>query len=141
MLKNMDMKQLIAHGFELARFGIVGVAATLVHLGVAFLLSQNTDIPLIAINIMAFAVAFGVSFFGHHHWTFQSKTSKKESFFKFFLIALSGLAASTLILSILIKLDISTDLVKLLISIVIIPVVTYLLSKFWAFRGSKRMTS
>ncbi len=135
-----DLRNLISHVFELARFGIVGVAATLVHLGVAFFLSAYTEIPLILINLMAFMIAFAVSFLGHHHWTFQGKTSQKESFLKFLAVALSGLAASTALLFILIKLDISTDMIKLMISIVIIPIVTYLLSKFWAFR-TKRTAS
>ncbi|PZP55839.1 MAG: GtrA family protein [Micavibrio aeruginosavorus] len=129
------------HVWELVRFGIVGVGATLTHLLAAFLLRHQTEIPLIAINIIAFLIAFGVSFIGHHYWTFQGASKKSESLPKFFGVALSGLAASTLLLSLLIRLDIANDFVKLFISIIIIPFVTYFLSKFWAFRTKQGSAS
>ena len=129
---------LVKQAFEIMRFGIVGVGATLTHLGVAFLLSHYTDIPLIVINIIAFLVAFGISFTGHYHWTFKSTGPKRESLIRFFIVGISGLAASEAILAMLIHFDVSTDFVKLMISIFIIPVVTYFVSKTWAFRTAQR---
>lgn len=137
LLHNPEIQKLITHGFEIARFGIVGLSATFVHLGVAYLLAHNFDISLLLINLIAFCTAFLVSFYGHYHWTFQGQGSKRESFPKFLIIAVSGFLASTALLSLLIKFNISTDFIKLTISIFIIPVVTYTLSKTWAFRSTK----
>lgn len=119
--------------FRIARFGIVGVAATLTHLGVAFILSQHTALPLVVVNVIAFMVAFGLSFTGHYYWTFRTSAPTLQSLRRFFVVALCGLGASTAILSGLVALDIGTDIMKLLVSILIIPGVTYVVGKTWAF--------
>ncbi len=123
--------------WQIFRFGIVGIVATLVHMGVATLLSMTTEIPLVLINTLAFLVAFGFSFCGHYYWTFSRQSEYGRSLVRFFLVALTGLLASTLLLSVLIKLDFANDVTKLVISIVIIPVVTYYMGKLWAFRAKE----
>jgi putative flippase GtrA len=56
---------------QLARFGVVGVAAMTVHWLVVMVLVPLGLLPLIA-NMIAFAIAFNVSYIGHRNWTFAS---------------------------------------------------------------------
>lgn len=137
ILKDQKFQALLAQFFELARFGIVGVGATLTHLGVAYLLASHSEMPLVICNTMAFGVAFIVSFLGHYHWTFKPAGPARGSLFKFFAVAVLGLIASNILLFILVELNIANDFTKLLISIFIIPIVSYILSKCWAFRNAK----
>ena len=133
----MVLKDLLTvHGFlELMRFGIVGVAATLIHLGVALYLNEVTAINIFIINVLAFMCAFGVSFCGHYFWTFKSDAPKLKAFIKFFSVALSGLIASSVMIFILMKAGIESDVVKLVISILTIPAVTYVVGKLWVFKS------
>ncbi len=121
--------------WELARFGIVGVAATLIHLSIALYLDSTTSINIFVINTLAFLCAFGMSFFGHYFWTFKSNAPKLKALIKFFSVALSGLMASSVMILMLIWAGLESDMLKLTISILIIPAVTYVVGKFWAFKS------
>ena len=43
----------LSHALQIARFGIVGVGATLVHLCVAWVLLHTTGLPLLAITCLS----------------------------------------------------------------------------------------
>lgn len=60
-------------GTRLARFGSVGVVATLVHSGVLALLQAGFDRPRGEANLMGFLVAFVVSMSGQQRFTFQDR--------------------------------------------------------------------
>lgn len=126
--------------YQLIRFGIVGVGATLVHVGVALLLKhmlladEQGGFFLIPINIAAFLVAFAVSFLGHYHWTFEVTGSKKRSLIRFFVVAVAGLCASSVVLAQLVVLDLGGDFTKLIISVFVVPLVSYFLGRVWAFK-------
>lgn len=120
---------------QLARFGVVGIAAMSVHWCVVAILVPLGLAPLIA-NVIAFCVAFNVSFFGHHHWTFAS-TAKQQSTLKRFLgVAVLGFAANEAMYSLLLKFTALDYRVALGIVLVAVAGMTYVLSRFWAFRDS-----
>ena len=118
---------------QIARFGIVGVGATLIHGGVAWLLLRESLLPLLIINCAAFGAGFIFSFLGHYHWTFRGGAPKLRSLMRFFTVAFGGLLVSTLVLSIFIHVHAMNDIAKLAISILVIPPVTFILGKLWAF--------
>lgn len=112
------------------RFIIVGGGATLTHFLLAMflcLLFENYC-SIFFLNVMAFAVAFLVSYLGHRYFTF----CKKGSLPKFILTALSGFAINNLVLFFMIWLEIYKE-ISLLFSICIVPIATYLISCFWVF--------
>lgn len=114
---------------QMVRFGLVGGIATFTHLIVATgLLFVAPSAPLIAINIVAFVVAFGVSFIGHSRYTFKAKGSLP----KFLIAALAGLAANNLVLVGLMALR-APDLPSLWAATLAAPLVVYAISKTWAF--------
>lgn len=127
-------KVTLAWILEVIRFGIVGLSATFIHLGIAILLANISDINLFIINTIAFLCAFIVSFCGHYFWTFKSSAPKLSSFIKFFAVAFAGLCASQAMLGALIFIGITNVILKLMISILIIPIVTYVIGKLWAFK-------
>lgn len=119
---------------RILRFGVVGGAATTTHFLTALGLAATASVPLVAANALAFLSAFGVSLFGHHYWTFRSHHPLLQTLPRFGMIALGGFLASTLLLSGVIAADLGGDMVKLAMAALIVPAVTYVLSRCWVFR-------
>jgi len=117
------------------RFGAVGAAATLTHfLVLAFLLRLDALGPLLA-NAVAYVLALGVSFAGHHFWTFRSTAPLGHSFARFFGASAAAFAVSSLLLELLIHQLRAPDALAAFISAASIPVITYAASRIWVFRN------
>lgn len=113
------------------RFGLVGLAATGVHLAVAAgVLALWPSLNEFIANIIAFCVAFQVSLVGHRRLTFK----RQGSAWRFALVAAVGFALNNGLLAILIRgLEIS-GFVAIAIATLSVPIVTYLASRMWAFK-------
>lgn len=118
---------------QISRFGVVGIVATLLHMVVVWTLIQTTALHPLLANLIAFGVAFGLSFAGHYFWTFASDLIWHQAALRFFLIAVSGFLLNTIILVGLIRAEWIDAQWAAVISTAIVPVFTYLLSRFWGF--------
>lgn len=116
------------------RFAIVGLSATAVHMGMIFLLITRMAVHPVGANAAAFLTAFMVSFLGHLHWSFTRARSRRQAFPRFLLTALSAFALNNIMLVWLLQLRLLPDLVSTMLAVFIIPLYTFLLSRFWAFR-------
>jgi putative flippase GtrA len=119
---------------EMGRFGSVGLAATAVHAGVYAILVSQASAPAQLSNLVAFAIAFVVSFLGHHHFTFQaSGRSAGGAAIRFLVVALAGFALNAGFVALTTqKLD-QPPVVAVLFMLFVTPVFTYVLAKLWAF--------
>ncbi|WNL43449.1 GtrA family protein [Halomonas sp. PAMB 3264] len=116
--------------FQPFRFLIMGGLATLTHMLVATLLfALLTEPSPYLVNVIAFALAFLVSFFGHRHVTFKTRGSMG----RFFLVAIAGFAANNAILTAGLALGVN-NLAAVIIATACVPVLTYLASSLWAFK-------
>lgn len=116
------------------RFTIVGLLATVVHIGIATGLIAFLHIYPVAANAVAFLSAFIVSFIGHFHWSFNHGGYKKRAFVRFFLVAVSAFALNNVVLIWLLKARLLSDIVSTVTAVFVIPLFTFILSRFWAFR-------
>jgi putative flippase GtrA len=80
--------------YQAARFGAVGLLATVVHVTVAIGLVELTGLPVFWANIAAFSVAVVISYAGNHRWTFARDGAHARYFPRFVAIAALGLALS-----------------------------------------------
>ena len=124
-----------------SRFGIVGLAATGVHAGVALALAMPGILPPLLANTAAFLTAFVVSFAGHHFWSFpqddKAKKRWKARLPRFFLIALLGFAANSGALASWLVFTDWPQSAGILFAIVLVPAVTFLGSRLWAFADTR----
>lgn len=120
--------------FELARFGIVGLAATIVH-AVSYALLVTLFLQELALaNIISFLLAFGVSWLGHNFWTFQAKKNSSNNILKFLTVTVLGLLNNIVFTLLLVELFHLPKLIGVFPIILITPLLTYILSKYWVFR-------
>lgn len=148
------MSQAMRSGFW---FLAVGVTAGLTHF-VAFFLLKHL-LPQVSpeiLNILAFCVAFGVSFMGHRNLSFNDTTSSvKQSLGRFIVTSLAGLVCNSVVFSTVFRqvnwpslfahfsfalplqvLGYTVDLpsfLSLTAAFAVAAVQTFLLSRFWAF--------
>lgn len=115
------------------RFGVVGIVATATHAGVALALTYfDLTHPLIA-NLIAFMIAFAVSFTGHHLWSFPGAKRWRRRVLRFFSLAFAGFLANSAALAGWLAWVPLPDEIGIVASIALIPIVTYLGARLWAF--------
>jgi putative flippase GtrA len=126
------MREVLALG----RFGLVGIAATLIHVTAAGLLIKQANAPALAANAFAFCCAFLVSFTGHYFWSFSKPGLWRRALWRFFLIAAGGFILNNVLLLSLLETGWFSPLVSTVTSIFIIPLFSFLGSRYWGFRRS-----
>lgn len=125
---NSGLKQLLA-------FCMIGGMASLVnYLVLIFIVEMFHWHPLIA-NIIAFFVAYQVSFFGHHHLTFRYAviSSKYLVWVKFLAVAGFSFVLNEAFFAFYLVL-IPYYQIALLLTLITIPPITFVLAKIWAFK-------
>lgn len=125
---------MFAHIFQLARFTTTGSAAALTHYSIVMLLFKR-NIALQYANLIAFLLAYWVSYFGHRIFTFKAQhIAHRQTLPKFTLVAGLGFLfnESFLLLS---NLYFSAPVSTLVcVAIVLTSIVTFLLNRFFAFQ-------
>jgi putative flippase GtrA len=122
---------------RVAWFIAVGCSAAAVHLlSVMFLVEQLAWNPLVA-NVVAWLVAFCVSFAGHWHLTFpHSGAPLARAALRFFAISLTGFAINEAMYAVLLHIAGTRWYAVILFFVLLaVAVMTWLLSSRWAFRG------
>jgi putative flippase GtrA len=124
------------HTQSVSWFTIIGALAALTHYIVAVSFEQSEMLTASHANIVGFIAAFPVSYFGHRKFSFAGHdASHSHALPRFLSVAILGfLANQTLVLNTLQYTKLPFWFV-LGIVMVLVAVSTYLLSKFWAFKG------
>lgn len=117
------------------RYGLVGVLASLVHAAISLALHKLLGMDPFWSHATGFFGGLITAYLGHYHYSFKDDGSHKQRFPKFVITALTGFALHQTGVYILVnhlQLDYSTQALPLLM--VSVPVITFLMSKFWVFR-------
>ncbi|MFZ1427239.1 MAG: GtrA family protein [Geminicoccaceae bacterium] len=123
-------------GLQYGRFALVGLGATIVHVLVYAATIEWLALPPLLANALGFATGVNLSFVGHRRWTFRTEApaASRRSLFRFWAVALIGLALNTAFVQIVT----GTLMLHYIWSIPLIagvtPVLTFTLSRSWAFR-------
>ena len=120
---------------QLTRFGIIGCTAMAVHWSIVVLLVQLFDLlPLIA-NVFGFLLAFQISYLGHYKWTFKAThLAHKTTSVRFFTTACLGFLLSESLYAFALYMTPLPYEISLIVILFLTSTVTFVLSKFWAFR-------
>jgi putative flippase GtrA len=119
---------------QLVRFGIVGMAATLTHTGVFWLLWGPLALYHAPANILAFLVAFEVSFWGHRRWSFAAGTRRRGTRWRLFAVALLGLGLNMAWGWVAFDLMHAGLPAFVALQIGLTPAIVFVLSRLWVFR-------
>ncbi|MBN1684681.1 MAG: GtrA family protein [Gammaproteobacteria bacterium] len=119
---------------QLIRFGIVGCIAAMVNMLIVILLvEQFAWHPLVA-NILAFLIAFQVSYFGHCYWSFSNRTvCHKHSVPRFLIVAIVSFILNEGLFYLFLTVLNLYYVLALFLVLIIVPTFTFINSKWWAF--------
>lgn len=120
---------------ELAFFSSIGAVAAAAHILIVLNLVTHFSMePLIA-NVLAFLVAFNLSYLGHKHLTFsQVQEQKQLSLPHFFLVASSAGIINELLYFLILNYTSINYLIALILVLGLVAIYSFVLSKFWACR-------
>ena len=117
---------------QLFSFGVVGVAATLSHVGVAWLLIESVALNAYLANAFGACIAFLVSFLGNANFTFSTNRSFWSSARRYVWVSLLSLMLTSIILVLTRHYGLST-IAYVAAVLVTVPPATFFLAKLWAF--------
>lgn len=126
---------------QMARFAVVGAAATATHVSVGLVLAEGLGLAPIWANLSAFATAVLVSYSGNLIWTFGMADDGFGRLPRFCALALCGLVANQTIVFAAVDLAGWTYRVALIVVVLVVPVLTYLASCRWVFRPALPSTA
>ncbi len=116
-------------------FTLVGAAASVVHYLSAVFMEGVLDLNPGSANLLAFLLAFPVSYIGHQTFSFAGNGSQhKQALPRYLLLACSGFAANQIMVLSLLNYTILPFWLALGLVMGIVAVSTYLLSRHWAFK-------
>jgi putative flippase GtrA len=120
---------------QIARFGLVGAAATGLHAAVGVLAVRQLGLDGLSANAAGFATAWWVSFFGHQVFTFQAQAARGRALMRFIphsaLMFAIGMSVTALVS--LAGPQVSQAMLPV-IGAGIVPILSFLSSKFFVFR-------
>ena len=119
--------------FTVSRFTIVGGVAAIVHISIVWILIDQLNWQPLFANLVAFLIAFIVSFSGQYWWTFRSNRTWHNALVRFFLVSIAAFCANTIVLSVLLSTGLLSNAMSAVIAALVIPAFTYILGRFWAF--------
>ena len=119
---------------SLIRFGLTGILATLTHVGVFVLLVELAHLRPLFASVPAFLSAVGVSYVLNYRWTFTASGPHRVMLPRFVLVSVTGLILNLLITYLVVDLWALWYGLALMAIVIVIPISTYLLSRFWVFR-------
>jgi len=132
-LRHSRKRAVIETFFEALRFGSTGIAATLLHLLIAFAAAKGMDLSPYAANAAGFASAFIVSYLGHFYWTFGHRAGHRRYLARFLVLSLSGYGLSNLIIWLVVERAGLPFVLALPWIALAVPAFTFLSAKYWAF--------
>ena len=123
-----------ACGGRIAWFVLVGTAAAAVHWGVVVMLVAHAGWRPLLANVLGWLSAFGISFSGHHRWTFRDHgVPLWRSAMRFFAVSAVGFSINEGAYALLWHWSgLRYDLVLALVLIAVAGG-TYFVSRHWAF--------
>lgn len=117
---------------QLARFGLVGLAATAVHSVVAISFLSLGGSGALPANLLGFSIAFSVSLAGNMLWVFPGRGRSHAAVVRFFAVALAALGVTCAISWLFDRAQIE-PLLSLPVVLLAAPAVSYCGNRFWVF--------
>jgi len=123
---------------QLLQFVLVGGTAAATHLAVVGLLVVLLGMPPLAANVLAFLVAFVVSYNGHALFTFSAARARGWPVVaRFFAVACLSFVANELLYYIALNWLHWHYFWSLAAVLVLVAIGTFVISKFWVFKAHK----
>jgi dolichyl-phosphate beta-glucosyltransferase len=123
---------------KIFKYCVVGVAGTLIDLGVLYVFVEYFTVPLIPAAILAFILAATNNFIFNKIWTFKNKSKNyRKLYIKFLTVSVIGLGLTVVAMYTMVNiLDVWYMFAKVLTSLIVLTW-NFLANKYWTFHLSQ----
>jgi len=118
---------------DIFRFIIIGGLATVVHYVTALITHYVVGLSPLWANFIAFCAAFNVTYIGNYFWVFKADTKHKTALPKSLTVSLTGLSVGQIIIWALTEKLGTAFHLTLIAVIMLVPILTFTLNRFWVF--------
>ncbi|MGZ8548573.1 MAG: GtrA family protein [Sulfuricurvum sp.] len=115
---------------KLLRYALIGGVSTLIHLGSAFLWLYTINPSLFIANMAGFTLAFIFSYTVQSRYVFLHTLTFLKAF-KYFIVQFGALLSALILSDMLVGVN---NYVKTLLVVILLPLITFAIHKFWTFR-------
>jgi len=119
--------------FQAARFGAVGLAATVTHVLAVVAMVELAAVPVLTANFGAFLIAVLVTYLGNHRWTFECEGAHARYFPRFVAIAALSLALGQMIVWVITQRAGGDYRIAVAVVALIMPAFGFAASRFFVF--------
>lgn len=126
------MRRYEATFLEAIRFGLIGLCATVTYLLVS-LISHHAGLQAYFASLIGYLASVGISYFGHSSFTFRSDRPHRSKGPRFLVVTFFVFALTNVIIFFVTGPLGQPFAIATLVVAISIPVLTWLLSRFWVF--------
>ncbi|MES2218329.1 MAG: GtrA family protein [Pseudomonadota bacterium] len=120
---------------QVIRFVLIGSTAAMVNFSIVIALVESGLLSPLYANIIAFSIAFQVSYFGHRYWTFnRTVNTHKIAVPRLLLISGSSFIANEGIFYIFLNVFQLPYILALFLTLTVLPIVSFTFNKLWVFQ-------
>ena len=123
---------------NLILYGIIGGFCSALDFVIYTLLCHFDVLPYLWANVISVHIGIFTSFVLNRQLNFKIKDKIPQRFISFYLVGLTGLGISSLMLYLMVDYAYLNEIVCKLITIVIVALVQYFLNKYITFKPSKQ---
>ena len=114
-------------------FSVVGLLATIIHIGIASAAVGFLNISPYLANGIGFLIAISISFVGQHYLTFRSQKKVSVTIKRFLLVTGASFIVSNFALAGLVRLNVMSEPLSVALAASVIPIINYFLYRHWVF--------
>ena len=120
---------------QLARFGVVGVLSTVIHVFTALYFIEVIRLSAVSGNLIGFCFSFIASYYGNKLWTFNRSIQQNQNrILHYAVVTAVGLLFNVIIMSFSVNVFSYSHREGLLIIVMLWPMINFTLSRYWVFR-------
>lgn len=121
------------HVLQFVKFGLVGILATLCHMGTLIILVEYLKYQPVLASTIGFIIAVFVSYILNYRYTFMVRGSHILLFSRYLIVCIIGLAINTSIMFLTVKILNWWYIIGQIPTLLIVPIINFLLNKYWTF--------
>lgn len=117
--------------YKIVKYGLVGAVSTFIHFLFAFIYIYSINTSVFQSNVIGFLMAYVFSYLMQSKYVFEQGINIEKAV-KYLIVQFSVLLAAIIISNLF---ESYNSYIKTVIVVILLPLITFIIHKFWTFKG------